>query len=468
VLPLAEAPPRGAVIEPPYQAFVLTSLGLAVAAGFVLATVLPLSTVVGWDWPARMRHLALVQAHGQVQVLGWIGLFILGMAYRLMPRFSGVPLRFPVAVWVSGLVLAASLLLRLAALPAGDGFWWDTGLLASGALGVVSGAAFALVVGSTLLRRESRAGATGYFFLAGSGAFLAQAVLGFALIVLMVQRGEGVLRPAESAGLLHLQLYGFIAAFVLGVSTRAVPTFSGVPRPERSAKALALALAFAVGVYVVAALLAAFASPSEALSRLQGAALASLGPVFLAGVWLVGIFRPVANRLRPASQPQIWFVRSAFFWLAVAGVLAAYYGATAAAEARPVDSDGSDAVRHAVGLGVASIMVVGMAILVLPEFAMRRLQRRPEGPLPALILVLLNAAAALRVGVAVAASHWLEPERYWPMAVAGGLAWAGVLVFGVLFLRNLVTKGGVLASLAAARPDALSGVAHAAGGRPSI
>jgi hypothetical protein len=444
--------PRTRVVigEPPYQAFVLSSLGFAVAAGFTLAFALPLSIVLDWGW--GVRYTSLVQAHGQIQVLGWAGLFIMGMAFRLMPRFSGRPLTFPLAAWVSWAALVSSLLLRLAAQPAGGGSLRDVGLIASGSLGVLSGTAFALVVASTLVHPHSRAGATGYFFVLGCVAFLFQALLNLTLLVLTVQRGEIALRPRETAGLFHLQFYGFVMMFILGVASRAVPTFSGLPRPERSAKVLALALATAVGTYVFAALWAAFATRSAGINRLEAVAFASLGPIFWAAVWLVGIFRPAANRLRPASQPQIWFVRSAFLWLALAGGMALYYGVPAALDGTPIDYYGSDALRHIVGLGVASVMIVGMAILVLPEFAVRRMQKRSEGLPPLLILALLNVAAALRVGTAMAAPHWLSTDRYWPMAIAGVLAWVAVSLFAMLFVRNLLQKRSTLESVVPLRP----------------
>jgi hypothetical protein len=215
-----------------------------------------------------------------------------------------------------------------------------------------------------------------------------------------------------------------------------------------------LALAIAVGLFVVVALWAAFASKGAGVYRLEGTALAMLGPIFLIAVWLVGIFRPAANRLRPASQPQIWFVRSAFLWLAVAGGLAAYYGMTAAVEGSPISYYGADALRHAVGLGVASVLMAGMAILVLPEFAVRRMQKRSEGALPLAILVLLNVAVALRVGAAMATPHWLSPDRYWPMAVAGGLGWIAVSLFAALFVRNLLQKRAIVESAVPLRPVA--------------
>lgn len=433
-----QPPPQVAVGEPPYQVFILTSLAAAVGAGLVLATLLPLSIVFEWRW--GQRYTPLVQAHGQVQLLGWLGLFIMGMAYRLMPRFSGRPLAFPVLVWASWATLSAALVLRLAAQPAGAGVWQRSALVCSGALGFVAAAAFALVIVATLAHRGSRAGATAYFFVLGAVAFFVQAGMGLALLTLAAQRGEDTVRPMEAAALLHLQLFGFVAMFVLGVASRAVPTFSGLPRPEQQAKALALGLAAVVIAYVVAALWIATGTRNALLFRLEAASFAGLGPLFVAAAWLVGIFRPAANRLRPASRQHVWFIRTAFGWLLIAGGLSAYYGVRAAFDGVPVSYYGVDALRHTVGLGVASTMIVGMGMLVLPEFAIRRMRHPSERALPLLILALLTAATALRVGAAVATPHWLSTDRYWPMAVGGGLAEAALGLFGATFVWSMLQR----------------------------
>ena len=436
---------QAAAHEAPYRVFILTSLVLAVGAGLVLATLVPLSVVLEWDWGRRYTPLA--QAHGQAQVLGWLGLFIMGMAYRLMPRFSGRPLAFPALVWASWAALSTALVLRLIAQPAGAGVWQRSTLVCSGALGFIAAAAFALVIIATLAHRSSRAGATAYFFVLGALAYFAQAGMGLALLALAAQRGEDYVRPIEAAALLHLQLYGFIAMFVLGVASRAVPTFSGLPRPEQQAKALALGLAAVVVVYVVAALWIATGTRNALLFRLEAASFAGLGPLFVAAAWLVGIFRPAANRVRPASRQHVWFIRTAFAWLLIAGGLSAYYGVRAAFDGVPLDYYGVDALRHTAGLGVASTMILGMGMLVLPEFAVRRMRHPSERALPLFMLALLTAATALRVGAAVATPHWLSSDRYWPMAIGGGLAEAAIALFGAMFVWSMLQEQATVESL---------------------
>ncbi len=431
--------------DPPYHLFILSSLAFAVVAGFTLAILAPLSIVLEGGW--GRRFLPLTQAHGQVQVLGFVGLFIIGMAYRLMPRFSGRPLSFPVLAWASWPMLSIAVALRLIAQPAGEGLWQRTILVSSGCLGMLAALAFAVVVVGTLLHRNSRAEATGYFFVLAAAFFVLQAGLNLALVVLAAQRGSDVIRPVEAAALLHVQFYGFTAMFILGVASRAIPSISGLPRPQIQAKALALVLAAAVLAYAVAALWVGGGARSEGLLRTEAVSFAALGPIFLAGVWVVGIFRPAANRLAGASTHHIWLIRATFAWLLIAGGLSAYYGVRAVPGGDFIPAYGVDAVRHVVGIGVASMMIAGMAMLILPEFAIRR-TRHPTERWPAFtILALLSAAAALRVGASVATPHWLDTDRYWPIAIGGMLAEGALLLFAALFVISLLQKNATVASI---------------------
>jgi hypothetical protein len=81
-----------------------------------------------------------------------------------------------------------------------------------------------------------------------------------------------------------------------------------------------------------------------------------------------------------------------------------------------------------------------MAMLVVPEFAGRRLQHTSEGPLIWTIFASLNAAAALRVWPALEGIGWLETTRYWPMATAGALALAAIALFAAMFFQSVVEQ----------------------------
>jgi hypothetical protein len=92
----------------------LTSLGLVVTAGFILA----LNLIFGF---VPLSQLAFVEAHAHLAALGWLGLLVVGVSYKLTPMFA---LSHPFDEWRLGkaifVLLAAgvaglfvSLLLRL-------------------------------------------------------------------------------------------------------------------------------------------------------------------------------------------------------------------------------------------------------------------------------------------------------------------------------------------------------------------
>ncbi|MDE3096189.1 MAG: NnrS family protein [Chloroflexota bacterium] len=436
--PAAAPPPPRAHYDAPYRLFLGTSLALALFGGFLLAVLLPLAQALNWGWGARWQ--ALVQAHGQLQLLGFAGLFIAGMALRLMPRFSGRDLAFPYLVPALIPLIGGSVVLRALAQPWGSGALRDAGLALSAALLLAGALAFAAVVWATLLQRESRAEATAWYFSFGALAYIAQAALNAAVVVEMVRHDLALAPLAKDDMLIFVQLFGFVLLFLSGVATRAVPSLTGNPRPDAPSRAAAAALAAGVALYAVTAAWAAYHAPAGATARAEDAALLLIAAAFVAIIWLSGVVRPRANRVARASQTSFLFVRAAFLWLFVAAVLMVWYGVPALADGRPLDAYATDAIRHTVTVGVVTMMIVGMGMLVIPEFAGRRIQH-PGGEIAVLaMLTALNAAAALRIWPAIEGLRWLSMTRFWPMAAAGALAIAAVAAFALMFLQSYIEQ----------------------------
>ena len=111
------------------------ALLLGTGGGFALATVLTLTAAfaisIGPWWSAT------AQAHGHLQLYGWAGLFVLGVAFHFLPRLRGAPLAAPRLVpWILG-TLVLGLLLRALSQPlfaATGAPIWPLLLVASGVL----------------------------------------------------------------------------------------------------------------------------------------------------------------------------------------------------------------------------------------------------------------------------------------------------------------------------------------------
>ena len=132
----------------------------------------------------------------------------------------------------------------------------------------------------------------------------------------------------------------------------------------------------------------------------------------VAVVQLSGVFNPRANRVAAASRQTFWFIRSAMLWLTVSAALLAWYGFRGVRDGALPDQFALDAARHALALGVITMMIVGMGLLILPEFAGRRLQHPNETALTWLLITSANLAAALRLWPSLEGVDWLETTRY--------------------------------------------------------
>ena len=214
------APPRNLL---PF--FVLTALALAVTLGvstggwaiwqmaFAMGTVLP-------------SHL---QLHAHVQLLGFAGLFILGVALHALPRILGAAppskrVLFTVLVGVGG-----GALLRAFGQPLAP---WAAGRflsLLSGALelaGVFAFLAWALPV---LAVRRSFGDPLSLHVLLGSSGPRSPPLLSGAQSLFLAGHAESEIPGGLVEPFYAIALYGLVLSFVLGFASRMVPAFLGSP-----------------------------------------------------------------------------------------------------------------------------------------------------------------------------------------------------------------------------------------------
>ncbi len=441
-IPLRQAQTPPARDDGPYRPFLFASLALGIAGGFMLATLLPLAQTLEWGW--GLHWIALVQAHGQLQMIGFAGLFVMGMSMRVAPRFTGRPLPYRAMARAIMPIVAASLVLRSLVGPANDSVARDAGLLVSAALLLAAAVAFATVMLRLLVHPASRAQSAGWFLVLGALAYLGGAVINLLQVVDVVRDGLPFAPLAREQSQVFVQYYGFLLLFMGGIATRAIPTFTGRPRADRAGRATALILAAGVALVTSAGAWASYADLSrhgvEVEARVEDAGFVVVAVALTSMAWLTGTFHPRANRVAPASQLPFLFVRAAMAWLVAGAALLAWYGARGFIHAEAADVYEVDAARHALTVGVTTMMVVGLGMMIVPEFAGRRLQHPGERPLVLAMLAALNIATLLRIWPAIEGIGWLAKTRYWPMAAAGGLAEAVVVIFALMFVQSYVEQ----------------------------
>ena len=402
---------------------VLSALAAALCAGLVLAIVLPSAAALSAPWGLRWR--ALAQVHGHVMVVGWVGFFIIGMATRLLPRFSSTPLRFPRCVPAAFALIAAALMLRSLAQPLADAAIARDLLPLSGALEVAGTSLFALSALATLRHPLGERRPFAWFLAAGAGWFVAQALLTTWALARVVQAGEMVIAGADDVPILHVQFFGFPLCFIFGVSLRSIPTFYAWKPPSWLPWLAWAFLQAGIVTVTTGSLLSAYGTASEVAGNLGRLILAVslLGIVACMGIW-----RP-ASRLRGSVQPVGLLLRVAYGWLVVTAVLLAAGSIFGLAHAVPAPGYFDDAVRHSLALGVVSPMIVGMSYLVGPMFAQERTDGAGLARRVRLYVALLGGATLLRAGGALVQGLGVTTGRYWPMTAAGLLALAAVALF---------------------------------------
>ena len=426
--PVGAAPPEQA-----HRPFLLASLSMATLVGFVLGIHVSLDRLL--DLGSARRSADLAQAHGQVQLLGFAGLFVMGMSLRLMPRFAGSRVAPQTLVPLTLGLFVVSLVTRAVFMP-----WFSGGVHSALWLGsafgiLLASASFLLVVSGTLTVDARRFEATSLAFVSGAWLLFFASTVSAVAAIDAVDSGSNSLAYLADNAVLQLELLGFLLSFILGVALRAIPTMVGIERPGRSASILAVAIAASVAILACSLLYLEYASYSRAAVRMADAAFLTLGLVLLALAWHAGVFRQAANRIRPASQTNLWLVRSAFVWLVVAALTMVYVGGSSFWAGELPGQFEFDAVRHALGVGVITMLIAGMSMMILPEFAEERLRRNRQQQLAFLLFGLLNVAAVLRVAPSLAGTSWTFDQRNLSMAIAGSFAEAALLIFTLYYLR---------------------------------
>jgi len=433
--PVASAPPSAARPRDIFPLFVKTSLAIALTAGFSLGTVMilfpPLGGTLGAWW------LPHVQVHGHAQIMGWVGLFIMGIAYHAMPRMKATSLPSRRLAYLSyGLVLAG-LLLRLTGQPLPVNGPFRSALLLLAGLSELAGAALFLgLMRATITSSLQPHDIYEKFLLAGAAWLCVGAVVNLALLGVMAFSGQSYIPAPANNLLLHIYFTGFIVSCIFGMSVRTLPTFLGLP----ALNARGVNMAFV-------------ALNAGLVARLVGMALGDSAPgvvLATAGAALeVAAFVTFAVALRVFSPGQPWvketgmprghekFLRAAYAWLMLAAALDAMFTVMSLTGLGGAGFYGGNAERHALGLGFVTFAIFGMSSRVIPVFSGARLQT-PGLLTP--IFALMVAGTGLRVifGVLYVYMPVLSEAM---RGLSGVLALAGLVLFAYVIWRTLDVAG---------------------------
>jgi uncharacterized protein involved in response to NO len=388
-----------------YQPFLRGALVTALTAGATLGA-LNLA-VMGFRADLSAVWGPLIQAHGYAQMFGWVGLFIMGVAYHTLPRFYLRPLARPEFVAPAFALVAASLALRFVTQPlagvTGVGAVLAWLVPVSAALGLAGVTLFVAAMYDTMRHGADRFGgsASGLFIGAGFVWLWLAAALTLVLTAALPARGLDMIAPAWDAPYLRATLSGALVTIILGFTLRTMPHMLGLRPPgARTMRAIFAGYTVAVGAQVAAQVAAALDPATPAGGASWAGALALLGAggeivSLLAFVAAVGLFKVSALRATPLARRNPWperFIRTAYGWLLGSSALNLTF-ATGAGGTAPHAFMAS--YHHALTVGFISTMIVGMSMRLVPVFigAMNR-QTRLAGAIYTLLVVGAGARVA--------------------------------------------------------------------------
>lgn len=434
---------QGGVADTLYRRYFLGGIMVTLTAGATWGAWLLWNVALGGSF--RAISVSSVNAHGEAQIFGWVGLFIMGFAYQAFPRLWQTQLVWPRLAAVNFWLMVAGIILRTVGTAVGGEASWGLGLaMVGGGLEVASVAVFVSQI--VLSFRRSGAAMEPYaaFVLAALGWFVASTAMS-------VWHGWNTMTATDQSALIwaiatyqsplrDLQIHGLALFMILGVSLRMVPRMFDTPAtPDRWAW-----WGFALLLPAVFLEIALFLSYRWTRSLYPAMALIVPWTAMIVAAGLVvapwKLWRPIRERDRVFK-----FVRAAYLWLFIALVMLLLTPAYQTAVATRVTAGMRishaymGATRHAITVGFISLMIMGMAAKVVPTLNgvdHRRLSRL-WGP-----FLLLNVGCGLRV-ITQVLTDWY-PAIYPILGVSGtleviGIAWwgAGLALIIVRGYRDL-------------------------------
>ncbi len=404
-------------------AYVLSGLAFFVLPGTFLG-VWNLLTIASHR-SAGGANPAWIQAHGQAQLLGWAGSFILGISLYVLPKFRGRALKHFGLAWTVWALWTAGVFLRWWAGIAPEG--WRIALIAGAVFEFAAYLLFQYIVlfagqrkqpGHARRKRPHDLGS--WLGITGLSALGAALVLNLWIAFPLAWHGASALYPPRADhALVLIEVWGFVLPVAWGYSTRFVTVFLGL---EASS-------------YRAWPWLSGGAAAIVALALARQFELADALAVAVAGlaIWAIRIFRP---SVKPARRLGVYggypfFVRISYGWLAAGSVL----GIIAVIAPRWQGLGGAS--RHAITVGFIATLIFALAQRMLPSFLNGRELFSTRMMAASLWLLTIGCLARVLSEAVAYSTHGLAWKI---LPVSAYLEFAAVLLFSLNLATTVLSR----------------------------
>ena len=413
------------VLPDVYRAFVKTAIVIALTAGCTLGAVTLAAMALGGS--VSTYWASITQAHGHTQIFGWVGLFVMGIAYHVLPRLKATELQGRPLALASFWLVLAGLLLRAVSQPFAADVTLGSLIVTSGILELAGVSLFAYVMLRTFQSSEQPIDFYEKWVLAAVGWFWITAASTLAIGVYIARNGLDVVPGAIEVPFLHVSLFGFVGTIIFGITLRTIPLFMGLKAPNRKAfDVIFWILNPAIAAKALALLLNGYGlTPAGAF--LPWISIVEYGAI-LGFVYFLNIFRKPAVNIAEEGADQGYekYIRVAYAWLTLAATMTAAYAVYEGVTGQEVPHAFVGAYRHALTVGFISMMIMGMASRIVPVFAGVRLHSQQ---ILFISFVLINVGNLMRVLSQPLASLFGGPF-FVPMGASGFIEVTALALFG--------------------------------------
>ena len=299
-----------------YRPFIRTSLIIAVTLGFSTGAAILIMPLLGME--RSLTWVTHSQSHGIAQLFGWAGLFVMGFAYHVVPRFFSSSIRYPLPQRTSMWLVVIGLLLRFTGQSMYKTAFADPLVLAGGISLFAGLAVFALTLFDVIRLSKSRTGPAELWLVSGVFWSIVAGASHLAVTVRMAIESAPLGYGPWNEALIYVALFGFISSFIFGVSARAIRGFLVLKPMYENLNRVALVM---IQTGLIVLIVGRFLDLDQAI--------ASVGLVLLAiGA---GTFTYALRVLEPASGPTRrfavgyahydWLVRTAYVWLVLGSIM---------------------------------------------------------------------------------------------------------------------------------------------------
>jgi iron-sulfur cluster repair protein YtfE (RIC family) len=427
-----------------YEKFIKAAIIIALSTGCVYGAFILF--YMGIQHSLYAVPKVLIETHGHTQIFGWVGLFIMGVSYFILPRFYAVRIYSGKLANLSFYCMVVGIFLVFTyrtLLPLNNHSFFKILILSGCLLEVAAVLMFLIVAMKTILSAEKQELETyETFLISGYLWFLIMTVAHAGIVLYMLNADKTVFPHAAIYPLRHIQVMGFITLVIFGVVSRTLPAFLGLKTPNAK---INLIIMFMLNASVIVRavsqpLMFYYADVYLPFYHVFNTLYFTSGCVELLSILLF------LYNLNILSKPEVdfsgmeieksyeKFVWAGILWLLVAEIAMMVFTVQESFTGIPVSHALIGAYRHAVTVGFITMMIFGFASRIIPISQGIKLH---SYSLLLWTFILINAGSAIRVIFQPLAVHTGSVPAYLVMGISGLIESIAILLFGINIWRTI-------------------------------